>query len=76
MNWAYGEADDETSIRVIHRAVELGVTLFDTADVYGPFTNEDLVGRGLQGRRDQVAIATKVGLVVGPEGIPALRELS
>jgi len=68
MNWAYGDADDETSIRVIHRAVELGVTLFDTADVYGPFTNEDLVGRGLQGRRDQVAIATKVGLVVGPEG--------
>jgi aryl-alcohol dehydrogenase-like predicted oxidoreductase len=69
MTWAYlGEATDEGSIDVIHRAVELGVTFFDTADVYGPFTNEDLVGRALEGRRGAVTLATKVGLSVGPNG--------
>jgi aryl-alcohol dehydrogenase-like predicted oxidoreductase len=69
MTWAYpGDATDAGSIDVIHRAVELGVTFFDTADVYGPFTNEDLVGRALEGRRDDVTLATKVGLVVGPDG--------
>ena len=69
MSWAYvGDASDEASIAVIHRAVELGVTFFDTADVYGPFTNEDLVGRAMQGRRPDVVLATKVGLVVGPNG--------
>jgi aryl-alcohol dehydrogenase-like predicted oxidoreductase len=68
MHWAYvGGADDRTSVGVIDRAVELGVTHFDTADVYGPHTNEDLVGRALEGR-DDVTIATKVGLVVGPNG--------
>ncbi len=61
--------DDATSIEVIHRAVDLGVTLIDTADVYGPFTNESLVGRALAGRRDEVVLATKVGLVFdGPQG--------
>lgn len=66
MSWAYGESerDEDESIRVIHRAIELGVTLIDTADVYGPFTNEELVGRALRGRRDQVVLATKCGLVV------------
>ena len=66
MSWAYtpAERDEDESLRVIHRAVELGVTLIDTADAYGPFTNEELVGRALQGRRDQVVLATKVGLVV------------
>ena len=69
MTWAYlGDATDEGSLDVIRRAVGLGVTFFDTADVYGPFTNEDLVGRGLEGRRDDVVLATKVGLVVGPSG--------
>jgi aryl-alcohol dehydrogenase-like predicted oxidoreductase len=69
MSWAYpGDASDDASIGVIHRAVELRVTFFDTADVYGPFTNEDLVGRALQGRRPEVVLATKVGLVVGPNG--------
>ncbi len=65
MSWAYGadERDDAQSIDVIHRALELGVTLLDTADVYGPFTNEELVGRALQGRRDEAVLATKVGLV-------------
>ncbi len=68
MNWAYlAEHSDEQSVGVIHRALELGVTFFDTADVYGPFENEDLVGRALQGHDDAV-VATKVGLVVGPNG--------
>jgi aryl-alcohol dehydrogenase-like predicted oxidoreductase len=66
MTWAYSvsERDDEQSIAVIHRALELGVTLLDTADVYGPYTNEELVGRALAGRREQAVLATKVGYVV------------
>ncbi|MET7312699.1 aldo/keto reductase [Streptomyces sp. NPDC005571] len=55
--------DDDQSVRTIHRALELGVTLIDTAEVYGPYTNEELVGRALKGRRDQVVLATKFGLV-------------
>ncbi|WP_031031188.1 aldo/keto reductase [Streptomyces sp. NRRL WC-3725] len=55
--------DDQESIRTIHRALDLGVTLLDTADVYGPHTNEELVGRALAGRRDDVVLATKFGLV-------------
>ncbi|NEA53355.1 aldo/keto reductase [Streptomyces sp. SID13666] len=55
--------DDEQSIRTIHRALELGVTFIDTAEVYGPYTNEELVGRALKGRRDQVVLATKFGLI-------------
>src|ERR1700736_2081722 len=54
-------SDDAESIRTIHRALELGITLIDTAEVYGPFTNEELVGRALAGRRDQVVLATKFG---------------
>jgi aryl-alcohol dehydrogenase-like predicted oxidoreductase len=69
MNWAYGgETSEDEAFRAIHRAIDLGVTLLDTADVYGPFTNEDLVGRALVGCRDEVVLATKVGLVVGPNG--------
>jgi aryl-alcohol dehydrogenase-like predicted oxidoreductase len=65
MSHGYGEADrdDAESIRTIHRALDLGVTLIDTAEIYGPYTNEDLVGRALKGRRDQVVLATKFGLV-------------
>jgi aryl-alcohol dehydrogenase-like predicted oxidoreductase len=55
--------DDDQSIRTIHRALDLGVTLIDTAEVYGPYINEELIGRALQGRRDQVVLATKFGLV-------------
>ncbi|MCF2129149.1 aldo/keto reductase [Strepomyces sp. STD 3.1] len=55
--------DDAESIRTIHRALGLGVTFLDTAEVYGPFLNEELVGRALKGRRDQVVLATKFGLV-------------
>jgi aryl-alcohol dehydrogenase-like predicted oxidoreductase len=66
MSAAYGaaERDDEQSVAVLHRALDLGVTLIDTSDVYGPFTNEELVGRGLEGRRDEAVLATKVGLVI------------
>ncbi|MEA2150563.1 MAG: hypothetical protein QOD69_2393 [Solirubrobacteraceae bacterium] len=66
MSWAYNpeDRDDERSIGVIHRALELGVTLIDTADVYGPFTNEELVGRALSGRRADAVLATKCGLEV------------
>lgn len=68
MSWAYGaaERDDAESVDVIRRAIDLGVTLIDTADVYGPFTNEELVGRALEGRRDEVVLATKCGLVHDP----------
>ncbi len=64
MSQAYGtaeERDEGESIATIHRALELGVTFFDTAEAYGPYANEELLARGLQGRRDKVAIATKFG---------------
>jgi aryl-alcohol dehydrogenase-like predicted oxidoreductase len=66
MSWAYGagERDDQQSVAVLNRALDLGVTLIDTSDVYGPFTNEELVGAALKGRRDEAVLATKVGLVV------------
>ncbi len=70
MSWGYSasERDDDRSVGVIHRALELGVTLVDTADVYGPFVNEELVGRALAGRRDEVVLATKGGMVAGRDG--------
>ena len=68
MSWAYGaaERDDAASEAVIREALDLGVTLIDTADVYGPFRNEELVGRALVGRRDEAVLATKCGLVIDP----------
>ena len=65
MTGTYGadDLDDAESIRTIHRALELGVTLIDTAEIYGPFSNEELVGRAIKGKRDQVVLATKFGLV-------------
>jgi aryl-alcohol dehydrogenase-like predicted oxidoreductase len=68
MSEFYGEGDDAQSIATIHRALDLGVTLLDTADMYGPFTNERLVGRAIAGRRDSVVIATKFGNVRGENG--------
>ncbi|MFF6959591.1 aldo/keto reductase [Streptomyces sp. NPDC088197] len=65
MSHAYTGAgtDDTESVRTLHRALELGVTFIDTAEVYGPYTNETLVGRALRGRRDEVVLATKFGLI-------------
>jgi aryl-alcohol dehydrogenase-like predicted oxidoreductase len=70
MSWAYEPdpahpRDEAQSVAVIQRALDLGVTLIDTSDMYGPFTNEELVGRALRGRRDEAVLATKGGLVVG-----------
>jgi aryl-alcohol dehydrogenase-like predicted oxidoreductase len=64
MSQSYGPADEGESIATLHRAIELGCTFLDTAEVYGPFTNEELLGRALQGRRGQVVIATKFGFRV------------
>jgi aryl-alcohol dehydrogenase-like predicted oxidoreductase len=66
MSDAYGPADEGESIATIHRALELGVTLLDTADIYGPHTNEELVGRAIADRREQVVLATKFGIVRDP----------
>jgi aryl-alcohol dehydrogenase-like predicted oxidoreductase len=63
-------ADDAESIRAIHRALDLGVTLVDTAEIYGPFVNEELVGHAIKGRRDDVVLATKFGLVSHAGGGP------
>jgi aryl-alcohol dehydrogenase-like predicted oxidoreductase len=73
MSVAYAGAgsDDAESIRTVHRAIDLGVTLIDTAEVYGPYVNEELLARALHGRRDQVVLATKFGMIshTGREGL-------
>ena len=68
MSEFYGQLDDAESLATIHRALELGVTLLDTADIYGPFKNEELVGRAIKGRRDEVVLATKFGIVRDADG--------
>jgi aryl-alcohol dehydrogenase-like predicted oxidoreductase len=68
MSEFYGEGDDAESIATIHHALDLGITLLDTADMYGPFTNERLVGRAIADRRDSVVVATKFGNVRGENG--------
>ena len=66
MSFAYGRADEDAGLQTIHRARELGITFLDTAEVYGPHTNERLVGRAIAGKRDQFEIATKFGFVIDP----------
>src|SRR5580658_6329054 len=78
MSTAYTGAglDDAESVRTIHRALELGVTLIDTAEVYGPFINEELVGQAVRGRRDEVVLATKFGLISHTGGGPGTPDSS
>ncbi len=68
MSEFYGSSDERESIPTIHRALELGVNFLDTADMYGPFKNEELVGRAIKGRRDKVVLATKFGNMRGEDG--------
>ena len=68
MSEFYGTTDEDEAIATIHRAIELGVTFLDTADMYGPFTNEELVGKAIAGRRDEFVIATKFGNMRGEQG--------
>ena len=78
MSHAYTGAgsDDAESIRTIHRALELGVTLLDTAEIYGPYTNEELLGRAIKGRHDQVVVATKFGMISHAGGGPGVLDSS
>ncbi len=68
MSEFYGDSDERESIATIHRALELGVNFLDTADMYGPFKNEELVGRAIRDRRDEVVLATKFGNMRGEDG--------
>ena len=74
MSEFYGKGDDKESVATIHRALDLGVNLLDTADMYGPFTNEELVGRAIRDRRDEVILATKFGILRGDD--PKFRGVS
>jgi aryl-alcohol dehydrogenase-like predicted oxidoreductase len=74
MSEFYGPGDEAESVATIHRALELGVRFLDTADMYGPFTNEELVGRAIRGRRNEVVLATKFGIVRSAD--PAVRSIS
>ncbi|MGZ4283297.1 MAG: aldo/keto reductase [Solirubrobacteraceae bacterium] len=67
MTWAYGAGDERSGEATIHRALQLGITFLDTAEAYGPYTNEELVGRAIAGRRNEFEIATKFGFVINPD---------
>ncbi len=68
MSWAYGSADEAEALATLDEAINLGITFLDTAEVYGPFTNEELVGRAIRGRRDRLVIATKFGFKINDKG--------
>jgi aryl-alcohol dehydrogenase-like predicted oxidoreductase len=74
MSEFYGATDEQESVATIHRALDLGLDFLDTADMYGPFTNEELIGRAIKGRRDQAIIATKFGIVRSDD--PARRSIN
>ncbi|SDA89049.1 aldo/keto reductase [Sinorhizobium sp. NFACC03] len=74
MSFAYGAANEAESIRTLHRAIDLGITFFDTAEVYGPFENEKLLGKALGSMRDKVTIATKFGFRI-EAGVPAAQAI-
>ena len=86
MNWAYGAADETESIAVLHEAIERGLNFFDTAEMYGPYENEKLLGKAFKGKREQVIIATKFGFNIAdgkpvgansrPENVKAVAEAS
>jgi aryl-alcohol dehydrogenase-like predicted oxidoreductase len=67
MTHAYGTGDEQSGLATMHRALELGITFLDTAEVYGPYTNEQLVGRAIAGRRDEFEVATKFGFAIDPD---------
>src|SRR5437868_3413723 len=75
MSEFYGDRDDTESLATIDRAIDLGITFFDTADIYGPHTNEQLLGRGIRGKRHRVVIATKFGILRDPD-TPGFRGIS
>src|SRR5580704_13180658 len=72
MSAFYGPRDESESVATLHRALDLGVNFFDTSDVYGPHTNEELVGRALKPHRDQVIIATKFGIAFNSDGLRSI----
>jgi aryl-alcohol dehydrogenase-like predicted oxidoreductase len=77
MSFSYGEPKDENEmISLMHKAVDMGITFFDTAEVYGPYTNEVLVGKALSPIRDKVVIATKFGFNLNPDGSPGWQGLN
>src|ERR1700744_4326615 len=77
MSFSYGTVHDEKEmISLIHKAVDMGIDFFDTAEVYGPFTNEILVGKGLSPIRDKVVIATKFGFTINPDGTSNIEKLN
>src|SRR2546423_14365938 len=75
MSEFYGPSNERESVATIHRALELGIDMLDTADMYGPFKNEQLVGRAIKGKRDRVIIATKFGNVRDPKD-PSKRSIN